>query len=75
MQRPQRQKLREILAERPHIRDITVPDLDEWLRDDKAPIYEYTKSFNQAKDDPWIIFHTSGTTGIISPYLPANESH
>ena len=68
-------KIRGILAERPHIRDIMVPDLDDWLREDKASVYEYTKSFHQARDDPWIVFHTSGTTGIMFRYLLVKESH
>jgi hypothetical protein len=32
----------------------------------------YTKSWEEAKDDPWLIFHTWGTTGTFQQY-PRSE--
>jgi len=33
------------------------------LAEDEAPLYPFTKSFDEAKDAPVIILHTSGSTG------------
>ncbi|KAL8834221.1 MAG: hypothetical protein Q9170_003852 [Blastenia crenularia] len=41
---------------------ITVLELHELLDEGSAPNYEYAKSWDEAKSDPWLIFHTSGTT-------------
>ncbi|KAL8646101.1 MAG: hypothetical protein Q9210_006319 [Variospora velana] len=42
---------------------VVAPELAELLAEGPSPPYAYTKSWEEAKDDPWIIFHTSGTTG------------
>lgn len=42
---------------------ITVPELDEFLKDDEATQFVYKKSWKEGEGDPWLVFHTSGTTG------------
>ncbi|CAI7665550.1 unnamed protein product [Penicillium pancosmium] len=56
-----------VLKEAPHVQVITVPDLSVFLNEDTAPKYTYSKSWEEAKDDPWVVFHTSGTTGYPKP--------
>lgn len=46
---------------------LTVPDLAVWLNDVEAPDFPYPKSYDEGKLDPWLIFHTSGTTGLPKP--------
>jgi len=55
--------IQSILDERPHIRGIVAPSLQEWITEKPAIPYVFKKSWDEAADDPWIIFHTSGTTG------------
>lgn len=46
------------------------PDLESLLWDSEEPKhYEYTKSYQEAKDDPWLVLHTSGTTGMVKPVI------
>jgi len=42
-----------------------VPPLDDWLND--AAPFPYAKSFNEARWDPLVILHTSGSTGLPKP--------
>lgn len=55
-----------VLGTKSSIRRLEIPELDEWLSKENAPMFPYTKTWEEAKLDPWIIFHTSGTTGKIS---------
>ncbi|RYP77415.1 hypothetical protein DL771_001210 [Monosporascus sp. 5C6A] len=59
----------DILAERP-MSHATVPDLDELLdSEDRAPPFPYTKTYEEAAQDPYLILHTSGTTGVPKPVV------
>lgn len=42
---------------------MTVPELHLWMSLDVAQLYVYQKSWEEANYDPWIIYHSSGTTG------------
>ncbi|KAL8829946.1 MAG: hypothetical protein Q9191_001718 [Dirinaria sp. TL-2023a] len=42
---------------------IDAIQLDELLQPMIAEPVTYTKSWEEGKDDPWLVFHTSGTTG------------
>ena len=54
----------DILADIPSLVHARVPDLDDLLnKDDRAPLYPYTKTFEEARFDPYLVMHTSGTTG------------
>ncbi|KAE8133478.1 hypothetical protein BDV38DRAFT_274310 [Aspergillus pseudotamarii] len=56
-----------ILREAPHVQAVGVPELDEFLREDEAVPYNYDKTWDEGKDDPWLVFHTSGTTRYPKP--------
>ncbi|PYH40575.1 putative AMP-binding enzyme [Aspergillus saccharolyticus JOP 1030-1] len=57
-----------ILQEAPEkLQTLTVPELGEFMQDAEAAPYTYPKSWEEGKDDPWIVFHTSGTTGFPKP--------
>ncbi|RYO79002.1 hypothetical protein DL762_008392 [Monosporascus cannonballus] len=59
----------DILAERP-MSHATVPDLDELLdSEDRAPPFPYTKTYEEAAQDPYLILHSSGTTGDPKPIV------
>lgn len=45
------------------IRIIEIPEEHDWIFAQSKKIYTYEKSWEEAKNDPWIVFHTSGTTG------------
>lgn len=49
---------------KPSIQILEAPDLDELLQDASAEPVAYTKSWDDGKDDPWLVFHTSGTTSM-----------
>ena len=55
----------DILQGASHIEQITVPGSEEFFRDDEAAPVNYGKTWDEGKDDPWLVFHTSGTTGIV----------
>lgn len=53
-----------------HLRNImttlrveAVPSFDEMMDSSPEP-YPYTKSFEQARDDPIVVLHSSGSTGM-----------
>lgn len=41
---------------------LEIPELNQWLTDEEAKSYPYTKTWEEAESDPWLIFHTSGST-------------
>ncbi len=49
--------------ERPGMKIVTMPSLEYFL-DGDSKHYPYTKTYDEAKDDPVWIIHTSGTTGL-----------
>ncbi|CAG8981235.1 hypothetical protein HYALB_00003833 [Hymenoscyphus albidus] len=62
---PQPPMIPSILAVFP-MKVIKAPTIDE-LINKTYPQYLYEKSFEQAKFDPLIVFHTSGSTGVPKP--------
>lgn len=52
----------DILAAR-QMRHVVIPDLEDLLDPTKAPHYPFEKTFEEAKNDPYVVLHTSGTTG------------
>jgi acyl-coenzyme A synthetase/AMP-(fatty) acid ligase len=52
-----------LLDARTHIRAIVMPSLGDWFTDTAASYYPFSKSWDEANNDPWLIFHTSGSTG------------
>lgn len=56
----------EILSRRA-MRTMTVPALEELLMTEEGPVYPYTKTYSQAKHEPFVVMHTSGSTGRPKP--------
>ncbi|KAJ6023984.1 hypothetical protein N7540_004781 [Penicillium herquei] len=50
-----------------HIQTITVPPLEQFLNEEEATPVNYPKTWEEGHDDPWLVFHTSGTTGNPKP--------
>ncbi|KAJ6440114.1 L-aminoadipate-semialdehyde dehydrogenase [Purpureocillium lavendulum] len=54
--------------ERHPMRVVMVPSPDTWLQS-TAPSFAYTKPFDEARWDPLVVLHTSGSTGIPKPIV------
>ncbi|KAI9659579.1 MAG: putative NRPS-like protein biosynthetic cluster [Bathelium mastoideum] len=54
-----------ILQGRNTMQKIVLPSLSDLLDDsDRAPEHPYAKNFEQARYEPWVILHSSGSTGM-----------
>ena len=49
------------------MRHIVIRTFDEWLAQESVNHYPYNKSFEEAAHDPFIVIHTSGSTGLPKP--------
>lgn len=49
------------------VRSFVVPDLEDLLNGPHAPAYPFEKSFHEAQNDPYVVLHTSGSTGVPKP--------
>ncbi|KAK9436565.1 transferase family protein [Metarhizium brunneum] len=58
--------VKEILRQRP-MDELQLPLLDELLDVDSVAPFPYTKSFEEAIDEPFCFLHTSGSTGVPKP--------
>ncbi|KAI9700612.1 MAG: hypothetical protein M1836_001979 [Candelina mexicana] len=59
-------KFDHVLSQR-KMKTATVPELQELLDNTPASVYPYTKSFEQARKDPCLVLHTTGSTGLPKP--------
>ncbi|KAM0425254.1 hypothetical protein ACHAPT_009571 [Fusarium lateritium] len=46
---------------------LEIPRLQHWLQDGPVELYPYNKTFEEARSDPFIVVHTSGSTGMPKP--------
>ncbi|KAF3767061.1 acetyl-CoA synthetase-like protein [Cryphonectria parasitica EP155] len=60
--------VRDILADRP-MKHAVIPELDDLLDADEVPHWPYTKTYEEAEHDPYVVLHTSGTTGDPKPIV------
>ena len=51
------------------MRLLNVQALNELLRGGFVEHYEYNKTFEEASHDPFIVIHTSGSTGLPKPIV------
>ncbi|GIK02017.1 putative NRPS-like protein biosynthetic cluster [Aspergillus viridinutans] len=56
-----------ILEDAPNVQQITAPELESLLQESPAEPYVYPKAWEEGKNDPWLVVHTSGTTGYPKP--------
>ena len=54
--------VKKILSQETTVRNETVPSFDEMLNS-TVEHYPYDKEFSEAKDDPVVVLHSSGSTG------------
>ncbi|KAI3391610.1 hypothetical protein diail_7040 [Diaporthe ilicicola] len=54
--------VKDILSSRPMKHEV-IPELEELLEGGSVPHYPYEKTYEEAQHDPYLILHTSGTTG------------
>ncbi|KAK1726116.1 thioester reductase domain-containing protein [Colletotrichum acutatum] len=57
-----------LLEERP-MDAIMVSSADAWLSDDEVPHFPYNKTYEEAENDPVVVLHTSGSTGLPKPIV------
>ncbi|CAD6576361.1 MAG: hypothetical protein ASARMPRED_007703 [Alectoria sarmentosa] len=55
------------ILEKHAMRHIVIRTFDEWLAEESVDHYPYEKSFEEAAHDPFIVIHTSGSTGLPKP--------
>ncbi|KAF2799236.1 acetyl-CoA synthetase-like protein [Melanomma pulvis-pyrius CBS 109.77] len=60
--------VKQILAAR-QMRVVEIPCAQHWIEDGSEEPYLYTKSFAEARSDPFVILHTSGSTGMPKPIV------
>lgn len=65
--------VKDILASRP-MRHTVIPELEVLLESGPVPHYPYEKTFEEAEHDPYLILHTSGTTGDPVSALTSSSS-
>lgn len=51
------------------MRTIIVPDLDFFLQSKDVSNYPYDKTFDEARYSPFVVLHTSGSTGMPHPII------
>ncbi|KXH35137.1 thioester reductase domain-containing protein [Colletotrichum simmondsii] len=57
-----------LLEERP-MDAIMVSSADAWLSEDEVPHFPYNKTYEEAENDPVVVLHTSGSTGLPKPIV------
>jgi thioester reductase-like protein len=60
--------IKQILAAR-EMRVLEIPGMDHWIKDVDVKPYPYTKKFADAKHEPFVVLHTSGSTGMPKPIV------
>ncbi|KAK0258682.1 hypothetical protein LTR59_008457 [Friedmanniomyces endolithicus] len=63
----------EPLKQRPEIRLIEVPDIDEFVHDRRLQPYKYERTLDEGIDDTHLVLQTSGTTGQPRPIPVKNR--
>lgn len=57
------------LQERPEVQAVEVGDFDRWFPEEEVPHFPYNKTFEEAEWDPFLVLHTSGSTGLPKPIV------
>lgn len=60
--------IKQILEAR-EMRVVDIPGLQHWIRDEPVDVYPYPKTFAEARLDPFVVLHTSGSTGMPKPIV------
>ncbi|KAL8792449.1 MAG: hypothetical protein Q9195_004982 [Heterodermia aff. obscurata] len=60
---------------------LALPELGHFTSKESVKLYPWRKPFDEAKDDPFVILHTSGSTGVPKPVyvthgvFASNDAH
>ncbi|RSL69953.1 hypothetical protein CEP54_002031 [Fusarium duplospermum] len=57
------------LVEARRMNVLEMPTLQHWLEDGPVELYPYTKTFEEARSEPFVVLHTSGSTGMPKPLV------
>ncbi|KAK6082253.1 Iterative polyketide synthase CazM 8 [Seiridium cupressi] len=60
--------VKQILAAR-QMKVLEIPELQHWTEGEPKKPYPYTKTFAEARLDPFVVLHTSGSTGMPKPII------
>ncbi|KAJ5711092.1 acetyl-CoA synthetase-like protein [Penicillium malachiteum] len=56
------------VEERSGMKSVAIPAWDDWVDTPVAP-FPYTKTFAEGEFDPFVVLHTSGSTGLPKPVI------
>ncbi|KAI2470038.1 hypothetical protein F4781DRAFT_421566 [Annulohypoxylon bovei var. microspora] len=66
--------VKQVLTARP-MRHLETPELDYWFNEKlEGKPYPYTKSFSEARAEPFVVLHTSGSTGLPKPIVQTHAT-
>ncbi|KAJ4386322.1 hypothetical protein N0V93_009216 [Gnomoniopsis smithogilvyi] len=57
------------------IRRVDLPGAAHWLCDEAVEAYPYHKTYEEARLEPWVALHTSGSTGMPKPIIQSHASY
>lgn len=52
-----------------------LPSLDDFMSSEQAPSCPFTKTFEEAQDEPFVALHTSGSTGLPKLIVPTQAAY
>lgn len=62
------------IPENREMRVFEIESLQYWLRDGEVPHYPFTKTFEEAKHEPFAVIHTSGSTSMPKPVVTTHAT-
>nr|ARJ54151.1 nonribosomal peptide synthetase [Ramalina conduplicans] len=58
-----------LVAAKPELSSLMIGSLDELLNAEEGPVVPYQPDFDEAVDDPIVVLHSSGSTGLPKPVV------
>ena len=62
------------IGHEPGIKAINAPALHDLLQDKQAEPVIFNRSWEEIYNNPWLVFHTSGTTGLLQTGIRLPQS-
>lgn len=57
------------------LRAVALPDSAHWMADGPVDAYPYQKTYADARLEPWVVLHTSGSTGMPKPIVQTHATY